>query len=115
MGLGSTTAQRNGPATVAVVAVIETMTFRLTEGADEEAFLVADKTLQSDFAYQQPGLARRTTARGEDGTWIVIDLWTTAEAADACAQKWDTDPATQAFMQLVDRATVQVARFETLD
>jgi hypothetical protein len=97
------------------MAVVETMTFRLAEGADEEGFLAADKTLQSDFAYQQPGLARRTTARGKDGTWLVIDLWTTAEAADACAARWDTDPIAQAFMALVDRDTVQVARFETLE
>ena len=63
------------------MAVIETMTFRLVEGADESAFLLVDKRLQTEFAYQQPGLVRRTTARGVDaqaGEWVVIDLWATS-------------------------------------
>ena len=42
--------------------VIETMTFRLAPGADEQAFLDADRRVQTDFAYRQPGLMRRTTA-----------------------------------------------------
>src|SRR5262245_44247260 len=56
------------------VAVIETMTFRLRDGADEAGFRAADQRLQTEFAYQQPGLLRRTTATGDDG-WIVVDLW----------------------------------------
>lgn len=100
------------------MAVIETMTFRLRVGADEGAFLAADKALQSDFAYQQPGLVRRTTARGEGeraGEWVVIDLWARAEDADAAAAGWDGDPAAQAFMGFVDRGTVEVRRYRDLD
>ncbi len=44
------------------MAVIETMMFRLVDGADEGAFLAVDKRLQTEFAYQQPGLLRRTTS-----------------------------------------------------
>ena len=51
------------------MAVIETMTFRLRLGVDEAEFLGVDKRLQSEFAYQQPGLVRRTTARSDDGAW----------------------------------------------
>jgi hypothetical protein len=36
--------------------VIEIMRFRLRPGADEAAFLAADKRVQEEFAYQQPGL-----------------------------------------------------------
>jgi hypothetical protein len=96
------------------VAVIETMTFRLAGGADEAAFLAADKRVQSDFAYQQPGLLRRTTARGEGdraGEWIVIDLWATAADADACAARWDEDPVAQELMAFVDASTVEVRRY----
>jgi hypothetical protein len=95
--------------------VIETMTFRLAAAADEAAFIEADKRLQTEFAYQQPGLARRTTARGDDGEWIVIDLWATAADADACAECWESDPVANAFMELVDRSTVRTARYTTLD
>lgn len=97
--------------------VIETMTFRLAEGADEAAFLAADARLQADFAYQQTGLLRRTTARGQGqraGEWIVIDLWVRAEDADTAAARWDADPAAQAFMAFVDRGSVEVRRYADL-
>jgi hypothetical protein len=96
------------------VAVIETMTFRLVDGADEGAFLVVDERLQTDFAYQQPGLVRRTLARGvgdRDSEWVVIDLWTSEAEADACAVRWEDDPLAQDFMALVDRASVEVRRY----
>jgi len=51
------------------------MRFRLTPGVEESEFLLADRAVQEDFAYQQPGLLRRTTARADDDSWLVIDLW----------------------------------------
>ena len=98
--------------------MIETMTFRLVDGADEAAFLAVDKRLQQEFAYQQRGLVRRTTARGIDdraGEWIVIDLWRRADDADACADPWESDPLAQEFMAFVDRATLEVRRYADLD
>lgn len=100
------------------MAVIEIMTFRLIGGADDAAFLAVDKRLQSDFAYQQRGLVRRTTARGEGaraGEWIVIDLWGSAQDADACATRWDDDPTAQEFVSFVDPSTVEVRRYKDLD
>ncbi len=88
--------------------------FRLADGADEAGFLAADKALQADFAYQQPGLLRRTTARAPGGEWLVIDLWRSEADADACAGRWDDDPVAQAFMAFVDRASVRTARYEEL-
>jgi hypothetical protein len=95
--------------------MIEIMTFRLAPGADEEAFLASDRQVQSDFAYHQPGLLRRTTARGGDGDWVVIDLWQSDAAADAADALWAHDPVTSAFMSFVDPATVSTARYATLD
>jgi hypothetical protein len=94
--------------------VIEIMRFRLAPGADEAAFLAADKRVQQDFAYQQPGLLRRTTARGEDGGWIVVDLWRSAADAGACDERWEHDPVTQAFMALLDRSSVTTERYQEL-
>jgi hypothetical protein len=102
----------------APVAVIETMTFRLVDGADEDAFLAVDKRLQTEFAYQQPGLLRRTTARGVGdrvGEWVVIDLWARGADADACAGRWDDDPLAQELMSYIDRSTVDVRRYTDLD
>jgi hypothetical protein len=95
--------------------MIELMRFRLAPGADEETFLEADRRVQSHFAYRQPGLLRRTTARGADGAWIVIDVWRSGPDADAASARWDHDPVTAAFMLFVDAASVATERFVTLD
>ena len=87
------------------------MRFRLGQGTSEEEFLTADRRLQEEFASQQPGLLRRTTARGEDGDWIVIDVWRSAADADACDRRWDTDPVAQAFMARLDRSSVTTERY----
>lgn len=97
-----------------LAGVIEIMRFRLRPGDDEAAFLDADRQVQEQFAYQQPGLLRRTTARGADGSWIVIDLWRSAADADACDVRWERDPVAQGFMALVDRSSVTVERFQPL-
>ncbi len=100
------------------MAVIETMTFRLVAGAEIAAFLAADRRLQSDFADRQPGLLSRTTARGEGeraGEWVVIDRWRGGADADASAARWDDHPVAQAFMALVDPASVEVRRYRDLD
>jgi hypothetical protein len=95
--------------------VIEIMRFRLPPGGDEAAFLAADRRVQEEFAYHQPGLLRRTTARAEDGGWIVIDLWRSAADADACDARWEHDPVTQGFMALLDRSSVTTERYVPLD
>jgi hypothetical protein len=95
--------------------IIELMTFRLREGVAEADFLAADGRVQTEFAYHQSGMVRRTTARGQDGDWVVVDLWRSAADADACLDGWHRDPAPRAFMALVDEGTVRVQRFQTLD
>ena len=97
------------------MAIIETMTFRPRAGVDEAEFLAVDKRLQTEFAYQQPGLVRRTTARGADGTWVVIDVWQTADHADAMSARWDTDALAGEFMAHVEADTVEIRRYTTLD
>lgn len=94
--------------------MIEILTFRLAEGTDEADFLEADRAVQTEFAYQQPGLLRRTTAKGADGDWVVIDVWRSPEDADACDRVWGHDEWTGRFMSLVDAASVRVARYQQL-
>ena len=45
------------------IRVIEITRFRLVSDVREADFLQADRAVQEDFAYLQPGLKRRTTAR----------------------------------------------------
>jgi len=91
------------------------MTFRLVPGTQEADFLAADRAVQEDFAYHQPGLVRRTTARGENGDWIVLDLWRSSADSDACAVRWDADPVARRFMDFIDRSTLRSSRWFPLD
>jgi hypothetical protein len=95
--------------------IIEILRFQLSAGADEAAFLEADRKVQTEFAYQQSGMLRRTTAKGLDGTWVVVDLWRSAADADRCDALWGKDPVTDEFRALLDSNSVTTERFETLD
>ncbi|HEX4863205.1 MAG TPA: hypothetical protein VFV02_03980 [Acidimicrobiales bacterium] len=95
--------------------IIEILRFRLSRTAEEAAFLEADKRVQTEFAYQQPGLLRRTTAKGADGIWGVVDLWRSAADADRCDGLWGQQPVTDDFRKFMDPNSVTTERFETLD
>jgi hypothetical protein len=77
--------------------VIETRTFRLAAGVDEASFREADARLQVEFAYRQRGLLRRTAAMGEDGEWLVVNLWRSPEDREAARSAEGDDEAAQAF------------------
>jgi hypothetical protein len=95
--------------------LIEIFGFKLRPAADEAAFMAVDKRLQAEFAYQQPGLMRRTTARGTDGDWVVIDLWRSEADAERTSRAWGNDPLTAEFTGLIDPDTVLVRRYHELD
>lgn len=98
------------------MAVIEVTTFRLVEGADEAGFLAADQRLQHEVSYQQPGLLRRTTARDVDAQrdeWVVIEVWGSAEDADAAAAR-RTAPVARAFDSLVEPTSITTRRYAGL-
>jgi hypothetical protein len=97
------------------MAVIELHTFRLADGTDEGGFLEADARAQTEFAYQQPGLVRRTTARTDEGEWLVVTLWAAPEHAEAAQMAAQRDPAARALADLIDGAGASVRRYRTLD
>jgi hypothetical protein len=95
--------------------VIELMKFKLAPGVGEAEFRSADQQVQQSFAYRQPGLLRRTTARDDGGNWIVIDVWRSAADSDACAIRWNDDQVAQRFMSLIDGTTIRGERYSLLD
>jgi hypothetical protein len=94
--------------------ILEILRFRLLAGASEQAFLEADRRAQAEFAYQQPGMLRRTTARGDDGWWVIVDIWRSAGDADRAAEERGPDRATETLMSFADPVSVTSERFETL-
>jgi hypothetical protein len=95
--------------------LVENVTFRLRAGADEVAFLEADKAVQIELVSSQAGFLRRTTARAVDGEWLVASLWRSARHADAFNETAKGDPLYGLFASFVDAETMQSKRYTTLD
>jgi hypothetical protein len=96
------------------VALIEITTFRLRDGVDEETFLAADDAARTEFLYQQPGLLRATTARGDEG-WAILVLWESGSHADAATAAADGDPASSRLATCLDADSLRRVRYTTLD
>ena len=97
------------------MAVIETLAFRLTPGTDDATFLEADRRLQTEFVYHQPGIVRRTTARSDDGEWFVVTLWGSGSDFDAAAATARSSSVVSDFAGLLDESSVRTSRYTTLD
>lgn len=95
--------------------VLETLTFRLVAGADEEEFLAADRAVQTELIPNQEGFARRTTARGAGGEWIVVTVWWAPEQADAYHRLTREAPVAQRFISFAEPDSLRWGRYLTLD
>ena len=92
--------------------IIEHRTFRLADGVDEAAFLAADRRVQHEVAPFQEGFVRRTTARHDDGRWLVETRWYDRRCAEAAAA--GGGEAAAALAALVDPASERVERWTDL-
>jgi hypothetical protein len=90
-------------------------TFRLRPDIVEEAFLALDTRVQTELAYHETGLVRRTTARSVRETWLVLEIWHSDDAADASASDRADSPLHAEYLSLIDRQTLQSDRFATFD
>lgn len=94
--------------------MIEVITFRLRAGADVCEFLLTDGRVQTEVAYQCPGLLRRTIARDGD-RWLVLQMWTSEQACIEGEQTFVSSAFGTTFMTFVDSSTVSVDRFGSVD
>jgi hypothetical protein len=95
--------------------VIEILTFRLREGVEPTSFRHLDTQIQTEVAYQQPGLLRRTSGRNADGRWLILYAWASADAAAAGRAALDASPLGAQLASMIDSDTVHLERFEGLD
>jgi hypothetical protein len=94
--------------------IIETLTGRLADGVDEDAFLEADRRFQQEFVPNQAGFVRRTTARGPgERDWLVLTFWYSDDDADHSARLAKVDAVASSFLAMLEGAATQ--RYETLD
>jgi hypothetical protein len=95
--------------------MIEILTFVLRAGVDDERFVAVDARVQTEFAYQQPGIARRTTGRNDDGRWLVLHVWVNEEAATDAHTAFDASELGGEFTSLIDPDSIRCECFAGLE
>jgi hypothetical protein len=91
--------------------VLEVITFRLLADVDDESFLAADKAVQTEVFPNSPGYFRRTTAKADDGEWLVVILWGDETSIDEFNARVVSDPVQLAFDELIDRSSIKTKRY----
>lgn len=95
------------------MAILEVETFSLNPGVDASHFRNLDEQMQEWCYLNRPGLARRTTARNEDGSYLVITLF--GDAADAIPfDESISNPTVTAWVAAVSGASRKVAIYSLL-
>lgn len=93
--------------------MFEILTFRLAPGVETETFRSIDERIQVEFAYQQPGIIRRTLGRHDDGRWLALTIWADPESALAARRVFDDSDLGREFAALVTNVVVE--RFRGAD
>ena len=96
------------------MSIVETSTFRLVAGANEQAFLASDRRVQTELVPNQAGFIRRTTARRGE-RWLVVTLWGSQRDALAFDDLATGHPVQLEFERHIDPAGMSTHRYETLD
>ena len=96
------------------MSVVEVTMFALRPGVEEAVFLALDRRVQTELVPNQPGFMRRTTARRQ-GSWMVVTLWSSEEAAAAFADAVEEEPVWLAFMDSIEPGSLVTRRVDTLD
>jgi hypothetical protein len=86
----------------------------MREGADEEEFIREDARVGHEYTPYQPGFISRESAKNDEGDWVVIVHWESAEDAEASMEKFPNDPTAQRFISLMDSDTFTMTRYETI-
>ena len=95
------------------MATIQVTTFRLKDNSSVSDFLVADAALQEWTYLNVPGIARRTTARGKDDSWITVRLY--ADASQTGTDWFDSpDAAVVSWRGLVDETSIESRDYDLL-
>ena len=87
--------------------VMETVTFKLNEGATREAFAAAAQGM-NDWVAAQPGFVRRRLSCTDDGTWVEQIEWASMDDAKAAAAKIGKEPGNAPFLQAIDGPSVSL-------
>lgn len=102
-------AQTTGSATTS--KVIEIVRFKLAAGVTPAEFAALDRAVEIQHVAKQRGFVSRESAVGDNGEWLVIVRWESAEDADASMASFAEAPAAQPFMAQLDASSMTMQRF----
>lgn len=86
---------------------LEVVRFTLKAGVTKEQFLKAESDIRNGSIQTQAGYQGREVYQDHDGTWLIIIVWDTKEAADAWTPIFMTLPEGGAFASLLDFASAR--------
>lgn len=95
------------------MAVLEVETFTLAAGVDALTFRGLDEQMQEWCYVNRQGLARRTTARAENGTYMVATLFGEASQADSSYYE-NSDAVVSAWSAAITESSRSVAVYSLL-
>ncbi len=87
---------------------LELVTYRTLPSVSEAAFLKESGKL-AGWLRAQPGFQYHSLTRRDDGEWIDMVYWASAEEAKASSDKFMADQKDSAFMAAIDPDSVAMA------
>jgi hypothetical protein len=94
--------------------VIEVLRFRLNDATSVEDFVAINATYQTDFAYQQNGLRRRTVAPGLDGEWLSLTFWGSKADVHRAEEEAARSAVAQSLEGCIEASSKSVEYFKEL-
>lgn len=90
---------------------LEAALFRLKEGTNEEAFLMAsDATMTALRSYS--GFIRREVLKSGDGQWLDLIYWSSLEEAMSAAEQIMSDPSCHPFLEMLDMKSLTMLHLQ---
>lgn len=102
----------SGQVTFPGAGVTEVITVRLQDGAGADGFLAANRALEENYIVEQPGFIAREIGVSEDGEWLIVIHWETAEDSAASIAKFGEAPGVEEFMSALDAETMEITVFD---
>lgn len=94
---------------------VEVMSFQPQADADLKTFSKTNKKVETEFTAKQNGFLQRITGRNEDGQQVVAVYWDNKANADAALQPFMEHPISKEFMGMMNPASIQMGRYQTLN
>ena len=88
--------------------VLEIVTFRTADGADETAFLEAARGTEA-MLRDRGSLVRRVLTKADDGTWTDVVEWKSMDEALSAAKAVLQEPSFMPFMSMIDPESVSMS------